>query len=114
MIRSPPSVSTTRTTPRPRSWSSTGTSASPRPYANLRDCRANFACLDYQTNIYIGDDDPKVYVAKFRSECGDEAYSKACAENALPEGFENMEYPDFLAARQRLMAAMIREAFRRL
>ena len=53
-------------------------------------------------------------MAKFRSERGGEAYSKACAENALPEGFENMEYPDFLAARQRLMAAMIREAFRRL
>ena len=53
-------------------------------------------------------------MAKFRSECGDEAYSKACAENALPEGFENMEYPDFLVARERLMAAMIREAFGRL
>ena len=84
------------------------------PYASLRDCRANFACLDYQTNIHIGDDDPKVYVARFRSERGDEAYSKACAENALPEGFENMEYTDFLAARQRLMAAMIREAFGKL
>jgi hypothetical protein len=84
------------------------------PYASLRDCRANFACLDYQTNIHIGDEDPKVYVARFRSECGDEAYSKVCAENALPEGFENMEYPDFLAARQRLMVAMIREAFGKL
>lgn len=114
MTRSPPSASTTRTTSRPRSWSSTDSSASPRPNANLRDCRANFACLDYQTNIQIGDDDPKVYVARFRSERGDEAYSKACAENALPEGFENMEYPDFLVARERLMAAMIREAFGRL
>jgi hypothetical protein len=53
-------------------------------------------------------------VAKFRSECGDEAYRKACAENALPEDFENMEYPDFLVARARLMAAMIREAFGKL
>ena len=37
------------------------------PYASLRDCRANFACLDYQTNIRIG-------VAEFASHLSSGRY----------------------------------------
>lgn len=32
-------------------------------------------------------------------------------ENALPHGWENMTYEDFLAARRKLMAAKIKQAF---
>lgn len=84
------------------------------PYDGLKDRRANFACVDYQKNIYISDDDPKVYVAKFRNALGDDAYRTSCKENALPVGFEDMNYPDFLARRRVLMAQLIKEAFQRL
>lgn len=84
------------------------------PYEGLKDRRANFSCVDYQKNIYISDDDPKVYVAKFRNALGDEAYLTSCKENALPAGFEDMAYPDFLAKRRVLMAQLIKEAFQRL
>lgn len=84
------------------------------PYEHLRDRRANFACVDYQKNIYISDDSPKIYVTKFRDALGDDVYRTACEENALPFGFEDMEFPDFLEARRLLMSTMIREAFARL
>ena len=32
-------------------------------------------------------------------------------ENALPRGWENMEYEEFLIERRKLMAAKIKEAF---
>lgn len=83
-------------------------------YENLRDRRANFVCVDYQKNIYIKDEDPKVYVTLFRQELGDDAYETSCRENALPIGFEDMDFPDFLAKRRVLMSEMIREAYLRL
>ena len=83
-------------------------------YENLRDRRANFVCVDYQKNIYIKDEDPKVYVTLFRQELGDDAYETSCRENALPIGFEDMDFPGFLAKRRVLMSEMIREAYLKL
>lgn len=83
-------------------------------YEYFKDRRANFVCVDYQKNIYISDDNPKVYVAKFRKAMGDDTYYTACAENALPIDFEDMDYLDFLEKRCRLMSVMIKEAFTRL
>lgn len=83
-------------------------------YSSIRDCRANFVALKYQKNIEISDDPPITYVAKLREEHGEEAYRAACVENALPEGFESMEYPDFLKVRQHLMAQLVKRAFGRL
>lgn len=84
------------------------------PFENLRDRRANFVCVDYQKNIYIKDEDPRVYITRFRQELGDDAYEASCKENALPLGFEAMDFPDFLSKRRMLMSEMIREAFLRL
>lgn len=84
------------------------------PYEYAKDRRANFVCVDYQKNIYISDEDPKIYVAKFKEALGDEAYKTSCTENALLLGFENMEYLDFLKERRVLMSQMIKNAFSRL
>lgn len=84
------------------------------PYEGLRDRRANFVCVDYQKNIYIKDEDPKVYVSDYREALGDAEYKKSCHENALPIDFENMNYPDFLAERRILMSNMIRMAYEHL
>lgn len=71
----------------------------------------NYTFLDYQTNIAISDDAPKVYSAKQRAELGEDAYAVTLAQNAIPDGFENMAYADFLDARRKLMAQIIRKAF---
>lgn len=72
---------------------------------------ANYTFLDYQTNIVISDDAPAVYAAKQRERLGDEAYLLSLKQNAIPEGFENMSYEDFLTERRRLMALMIKKAY---
>ena len=84
------------------------------PYEYAKDRRANFVCIDYQKNIDISDSDPKEYVAKYRELIGQEAYRISCKENALPIGFEFMDYLDFLEKRRALMAKMIKEAYGRL
>jgi len=75
---------------------------------------ANFTYLDYNTNIDISDDAPALYVDRYKVKLGEEAYSKACSDNALPIGFENMEYFDFLEQRRILMAGIIKKAFEQL
>ncbi|MBQ9199668.1 MAG: hypothetical protein IJ141_05765 [Lachnospiraceae bacterium] len=75
---------------------------------------ANYTYIDYATNIDISDDPPADYIGRYKAKLGEEAFRKTCEENALPEGFENMEYPEFLAKRRKLMAKIIRQAYNRL
>ena len=85
-------------------------------YDNDRDRNqiANFTYLDYNTNIEIGDQAPGEYVAAFRERLGEEGYARTCRDNALPLGFESLEYPEFLAKRRVLMAGTVRKAYERL
>lgn len=75
---------------------------------------ANFTYLDYATNIEISDKPPKEYVEYYRQLLGEEDYCKACENHALPEGFENMEYLEFLSQRRVLMAKVVWKAYRKL
>jgi hypothetical protein len=75
---------------------------------------ANFTYLDYTTNIDISDNPPSVYVGNYKTKLGGEGYIKACTENALPKGFENMEYHEFLSKRRILMSEIIRKAYEKL
>ena len=75
---------------------------------------ANFTYLDYSTNIDISDSAPKDYVTRYKQKLGDEGYKTACAQNALPDNFENMEYMEFLSKRRTLMAKIIKKAYKEL
>ena len=75
---------------------------------------ANFTYLDYNTNIDISDNPPADYVSRYKETLGDTGYKKSCAENALPEGFENMDYPEFLKKRRKLMAGIVKKAYLKL
>ena len=75
---------------------------------------ANYAYIDYVTNIDISDKSPIEYVGAYRAKLGEEAYCRACRENALPENFETLAYPSFLAERRKLMAGIIRQGYERL
>ena len=85
-------------------------------YSNDRDRNqlANFTYLDYVTNIDISDKAPADYVNAYRQKLGDDGYKKTCEQNALPENFENMEYPIFLEKRRQLMAQVVRKAYMEL
>ena len=75
---------------------------------------ANYTYLDYATNISISDRAPIDYVGEYRIKLGEEEYKKTCVENALPEGFESMEYTEFLTARRNLMAQIIKKGYERI
>lgn len=79
-----------------------------------RSARANFALVDYGTNIEISDDSPLDYVPRFKQKLGYEAYERTCEEHALPVEFEGLDYERFLYRRRILMAKLIRRGFERL
>lgn len=85
-------------------------------YDNDRDRNqiANFTYLDYSTNIDISDAPPEEYVNRYREKLGNEGYKLACAQNALPENFEKLTYPEFLKRRRILMAQIIKKAYTKL
>lgn len=85
-----------------------------RGYFSNCSNRANFTYLDYQNNIYIQDDAPQDYVPRYRDALGEDKFKRCCREHALPEGFESMDYEEFLAQRRVLMAQLVKDGFERL
>lgn len=85
-------------------------------YDNDRDRNqiANFTYLDYTTNIDISDAPPVEYVTRYREKLGEEGYKRTCAQNALPENFEKLTYPEFLSQRRLLMAQIVKKAYNEL
>lgn len=79
-----------------------------------RNQLANFTYLDYNTNIDISDDAPALYVERFKAKYGATDYAKHLANNAIPYGFENLSYFDFLDQRKKLMADIIKKAYNKL
>ena len=75
---------------------------------------ANFTYLDYNTNIDIADNPPADYVGRYREKLGEEGYKLACEQNALPVGFESMDYFTFLEERRKLMSGIIEKAYMKL
>lgn len=79
-----------------------------------RNQLANFTYLDYNTNIDISDDAPESYIERYKAKFDAEEFARHLANNAIPMGFENMEYFEFLEARRKLMAGIIKKAYNKL
>jgi hypothetical protein len=77
---------------------------------------ANLADVGWHDNNVIGGRGPAEYVPRLRQRLNieDDRWGRMCAEHALPLGWESMEYEQFLRARRRRMADIIRVAFRQL
>ena len=75
---------------------------------------ANFTYIDYNTNIDIADNPPADYVARYCEKLGEDGYKLSCEQNALPIGFENMGYLEFLQQRRLLMSSIIKKAYLKL
>lgn len=85
-----------------------------RGYLSQRSNRGNFTLVDYQNNIYISDDAPSEYVRKYRDSLGEDEYRRNCEEHALPIGFEDLDYEEFLGRRRRLMGELVKRAYEQL
>ena len=72
---------------------------------------ANYAFIDWKDNMEILDDAPSVYYPIVCNGMTAEQIQAMEEENALPHGWENMAYEDFLVKRRKLMAAKIKKAF---
>lgn len=83
-------------------------------YLSQRSNRGNFTLVDYQNNIYISDDAPNEYVRRYRDALGEDEYRRNCEEHALPVGFEDLDYEEFLGKRRQLMGELVKGAYERL
>jgi hypothetical protein len=77
---------------------------------------ANMALVEWSDNIAISDDAPADY---WDAQVADKKLPAARLEHqmyhhALPVGWQNLEYDDFLAARRKLMAQVVKQAFEQL
>ncbi|MBR0149975.1 MAG: DUF262 domain-containing protein [Synergistaceae bacterium] len=72
---------------------------------------ANYAYIDWSDNAKITDDSPSSYYPAICEGMTPEAISCMEDENALPHGWQDMSYDDFLLERRKLMAGIIKRAF---
>lgn len=77
---------------------------------------ANLALVEWQENIAISDEPPSKYFPEMaaQSKLTPDELQQMAYWHALPQGWTDMEYHDFLAARRKAMAAVVRDAFERL
>lgn len=75
---------------------------------------ANYALLEWPDNQDISDTPPAEYVPKLRTRIGERDWARMTELHALPDGWERMEYADFLVERRRRMAAITRRGFETL
>jgi hypothetical protein len=77
---------------------------------------ANMALVEWSDNIKISDDAPDQYwPAQLAAKNLDpHRLIDQLRHHALPDGWEQMSYDDFLSARRRLMGLVVKEAFSKL
>ena len=79
----------------------------------LTDQIANFAFIEWEENIAVSDNSPKNMPA-LSSRFDKSDLEKFSYWHALPEGWVDMEYGEFLQARRPLIAKVIKDGFARL
>lgn len=72
---------------------------------------ANYALLEWPDNIDISDTSPSEYVPTMRRRFAATDWARMCELHALPEGWEQLSYEDFLVRRRLLMARIIRRGY---
>ena len=72
---------------------------------------ANMAFLDWPENAEIGADDPREYWPELSGAMPPDRLKKQSYWHALPVGWEQLDYPDFLEKRRNLIAAVVHDGF---
>ena len=70
-------------------------------------------CIMQQTLVFLMRLQQSMY-GRYREKLGEDGYKLACAQNALPENFEQLSYPEFLNQRRLLMAQIVKKAYHEL
>lgn len=83
---------------------------------NQRDTNqiANYAYLEYYDNIKISDRPPAEYMQEYTKRFDSNTIKKMNHWHALPEGWEFMEYDQFLEKRREMIAKIIYEGYKKL
>ena len=72
---------------------------------------ANYALVEWSDNIKIADTAPAEYLPKYLSRLTPEQQKQQYYWHALPDGWERMNYFEFLRQRRSLMAQTVKDAF---
>jgi hypothetical protein len=85
-------------------------------YTEIRDTNqiANFALVDWGDNAKIADQPPAEYLPVFQERLTAADLAQMYYWHALPDGWEQMDYPDFLVSRRERMAQVIKAGYERL
>jgi len=75
---------------------------------------ANFALVEWSDNIDISDKSPSEYLPQYTARFTQQELDEMMYWHALPKGWEEMEYPEFLEARRIGIARVIRDGFLKL
>ncbi len=75
---------------------------------------ANFALVEWSDNVAVSDRSPEEYWPEYASGYPPDKLARMCYWHALPDGWERMEYREFLRKRRQAMAQVIKDAFERL
>ena len=79
-----------------------------------RNQQGNYAYIEWSDNIEILDTSPADYMKEQLEKIPADDKNEVYANHALPEGWEHMEYHDFLRQRQQLMAKVIKRGYEKL
>lgn len=75
---------------------------------------ANFALVEWNDNISISDTPPFEYFPKYAERFNANELDEMLHWHALPDGWENMKYQEFLEQRRKLIAKVTKEGFNEL
>lgn len=75
---------------------------------------ANYALVEWSDNIEISDKHPSEYLPHYVKRFSEEEVQAMYWNHALPRGWENMDYHDFLVDRRRRIADVIKEAYAKI
>lgn len=75
---------------------------------------ANFAIVEWQDNAEITDRPPVEYVPEYEARFDLKKLERMYYLHALPDGWQSLDYEDFLKQRRELMASVIKDAFEEL
>lgn len=83
---------------------------------DIRDTNqtANYALVEWDDNIAIRDTSPAEYYPRYATRFSAAELDAMAYWHALPGGWQSMSYGDFLEARRKLIAQVIRDGFARL
>lgn len=73
---------------------------------------ANYAYIDWKDNMEILDESPSIYYPQIIKGMTEDEILRMEEENALPHGWQNMQYEEFLKERRILMAKIIKQVLK--